>query len=212
MKKYFPLFIAILTLVSIFSLGLTNESLSFALESGQSAKVIASRCAVYTSADFLSDKITVTAEEEEKTYYLYHDDIVEVLSLENDFALIKSEQDIEGYVYKYYLTQNTPQVVYPVFNGTIRKDTQIFDLDLASSGYTAKKGQRVFIYKAFDTKEDYTSVQVVLDDGSLYNGYVLKKDVNPDGISSLLIVGISVIASAVTIILSIVFIKKRKKK
>ena len=46
-------------------------------------------------------------------------------------------------------------------------------------------------------------MQVVLEDGSLYNGYMLTKEVSPDGISGLLVAGISIIIALVTIVLSI---------
>ena len=187
------------------------ESFSFALESGKQAKVIASYCNVYTDADFSSEKITVLIGEEEKPLTLKHNEIVDLLELENDFAKIKTENEIEGYVYKYYLTQNTSQVVYPVFNASIRNNTQILDMDLQPV-QEVEKGTRVLIYKGYSEKEGYTAVQVVLGDQSIYNGYVLTKDVNPDGISGLLITGISIIIAAVTVILAVVFIKKKKKK
>lgn len=56
------------------------------------------------------------------------------------------------------------------------------------------------------------AVQIVLEDGSLYNGYMLKADIEPDGISATLIVGITIIVAVATIILSLLFIKKKKKK
>lgn len=211
MKKFLTAIVFILMIFSFAFSGFESKQ-AFALESGKEASVIASRCDVYQSTNFPLTKVVILDGEEEKNYTLKHGQKVEILSIENDFAQIKSEDEIEGFVYKYYLTQNSSQVVYPVFNGTIRNDTIIYDIDIISSGYSAKKGDRVFIYKSFEEKKDYTAVQVVLQDGILYNGYVLTKDVNPDGVNSLLIVGISIISAAVTIVLAIIFIKKGKKK
>lgn len=213
MKKIFSLFMIAFMTLSLFAFGLNGEFSSSAIEIGQEAKVIASRCEVYESADFESDKVTILVGEQNEIYYLWHGDVVDVLLEEGDFIKIKTESDIEGYVYKYYLTQNTSQVVYPVFNGTIRNDdVVVYDLDFQPSAYSLSKGERVFIYKGYSEKEGFTSVQVVLQDQTLYNGYVLTKDVKPDGISGLLIAGISVISAGVTVTLSIVFIKKKKNK
>ena len=66
--------------------------------------------------------------------------------------------------------------------------------------------------KNVDSEEDFVAVQIVLEDGSLYNGYMLKADIEPDGISATLIVGITIIVAVATIILSLLFIKKKKKK
>ena len=83
---------------------------------------------------------------------------------------------------------------------------------MKDTGLIAKKDTRIFIYSGFNEKKQYTPVQLVLEDGSLYNGYIKTADIKPDGISSLLIIGISIIAAAVTIILSLVFIQKKNKK
>lgn len=199
-------------IMTVASLALPNGS-AFALEHGQSATVIASRCNLYKNADFSSEKILITIEEDAPVeYYLKHNDVVDVLEFENDFALVSTTDQVEGWVYKYYLTQNSSQTVYPVFNATIRNDSIIYDMDLNESGFEVKKNQRVYVYKSFSEKENYTAVQVVLEDQSLYNGYILTKNVNPDGISGLLISAISIIIAGVTIVLSIVFIKKKKKK
>ena len=58
----------------------------------------------------------------------------------------------------------------------------------------------------------YTAIQIVLEDGSLYSGYISTKSIEADGVSRLLIVAITIIVAAVTIILSIVFIRKKSKK
>ena len=181
----------------------------FALDAGLSASVIASHCQMYERADFSSQVVT---DEEGQIIYLHHNQKVEVLSIEGDFAQVETAENVQGFVYKYYLTQNTSQVVYPVFNASvIADDAKIYDMDLADTGFRLQKGTRVLVYKSFSEKKDYIAVQVVLDDGSLYNGYMLTKEVSPDGISGLLVAGISIIIALVTIVLSIVFIKKKKK-
>lgn len=196
--------------LSLFSFSTDNLS-SHALQTNASATVIASSCELYESADFKSNKILITIEQQNVPYKLYHRDIVEVILQDGDFVKVFTQDEIEGFVYKYYLTQNTSQTIYPVFNATIRNSTYICDMDYEEK-YPLAEGTRVFVYKSFSEKKGYTAVQTVLNDQTIYNGYVRTKDVNPDGVSGLLIAGISIIAAAVTVILSIVFIKKKKKK
>ncbi|MBQ8444715.1 MAG: hypothetical protein IJX25_05130, partial [Clostridia bacterium] len=88
----------------------------------------------------------------------------------------------------------------------------IYDIDMTSTGQLVKAGSRIYIYDGFDKNNKLTAVQVVLEDTSLYVGYIATADVEPDGVSKMLIVAITVIIAAVTIVLSLVFIKKKKKK
>lgn len=181
-----------------------------ALEAGQAATVITSYCYVYETPSLESDKLSKTEIDGSKTpILLKHNDIVTVESITGDFAKI---QEYEGYVYKYYLTQNKSQDIYPVFNATVRNSSIIFDMDLNDSGFVATKDTRVYIYQGFDDTKEYTAVQVVLEDSSLYHGYILTENIKPDGVSSLLIVAITIIMAAVTIITSIWFIRKKSKK
>ena len=147
---------------------------------------------------------------------LMHGQALEVIDEDGDFvqvSLTLNEQVFQGYIYKYYLTKNSAQSIYPVFNGSVRIDNAIiYDINKTQTSYTAKKNQGVYIYSGFNDDEEFTAIQIVLDDGSLYNGYIKTIDLSPDGVSPLLIVGITLIAAAVTVTLSLVFIKKRKTK
>ena len=202
--KRIPIFIFVLCLILCPLQSVLHKS--SALDVGQ-AYVITSKCDLYTLPDFTSDKVL---DKNGEKVSLKHKEKVNILSFEGDFALIESGQT-QGYVYKFYLTDNPSPTVYPVFNATIRKDCPVLDGNFEDSGLTLKKKTRVFIYEGYSSKKDYHAIQFVLDDGSLYNGYVEKQYINPDGISSVLIIGITIIVSAVTIILSLIFIKKKKK-
>ncbi len=198
-----------ITLLPLFSGNLFCSASDYPLEEGCYTTVISSKCDLYLEPSFISPKITV----EENIISVKHNQQVKVISVEGDFALIKFQKQ-EGYVYKYYLkpTQNTSQYIYPVTNATIRNDTKIYDLQLSDSELPlAKKNTRVYLYNGFDDKKEYTSVQIVLESGELYNGFIKTADIKPDGVSGLLIAGISIIAASVTVILSLVFIKKKKK-
>ncbi len=209
MKKFLTL--ALMVAVGLISLcGFGGAEVASALESGLSATVIASRCEIYEGADFSSPPIT---DNDGEKIYLWHGDKVTIMSIQGDWAGVRCENQREGFVYKYYLTQNTSQVVYPVFNASVLHDEAVlYDMDYADTTHRLQKGDRVLVYQSFNEKETYTAVQVVLADGSLYNGYMLTKDVSPDGISGVLIAGITIIIALVTIVLSIVYIKKKKKK
>ena len=171
--------------------------------------VTASSCYLYTEASFSAEKVLI----DESPVVLKHKDVVVVQSEENDFCLVTlAGSETEGYVYKFYITNNSSQSVYPVFNATIRNETHIYDLDKNQTEYIAVKNQRVYIYEGFNDKKEYTAVQIVLPDGSLFNGYVKTKDLNPDGVSSTLIIAISAISAIVTVVLALVFIKKPKRR
>ena len=171
--------------------------------------IISSYSYLYEDASFSSNKIQLDGED----LLLMHGQSLEVINEEGDFVRVQvslNQQSYQGYIYKYYITTNTPQTVYPVFNGSIRTDgAVIYDLNKTPTEYTAQKNQGVYIYSGFDDEEEYTAIQIVLSDGSLYNGYIKTTDLSPDGVSPLLIVGVSLIAAAVTVILSLVFIKKK---
>ena len=203
MKKFSIFIILLCLLLCPFTSAISK---SFALENGQ-AYVITSKCDLYTLPDFSSDKVV---DENNKIISLKHKQIVNILSVDGDFAQIEVNE-ITGYVYKFYLTNNSSPLIYPVFNATIRNDCHVLNSDFEDSGYTLTKKTRVYIYEGYSSKKDYHAIQFVLEDGSLFNGYVEKQYIDPDGVSSLLIIGISIIIAAVTIILSLIFIKKKKK-
>lgn len=195
MKMFLPILAVILTMSN--------------LSVGDSGYIISSRAYLYSEASFSSEKVMLNDEE----VVLYHGQNLTIIAEQDDFVQIEltyNGENIEGFVYKYYVTNTTSQTVYPVFNGSVRRDTMVYDIDLQPQ-YNIKSGQEVYIYSGYDDDDEYTAVQVVLEDGSLYNGYVLTQDLQPRGVSPLLIVGISIIAACVTVILSLIFIKKVKK-
>lgn len=191
---------------------IATPQFSSALELGQ-ASIIASRCNLYSQADFSSDKVTVLDSEEQPVLItLRLNDTVVVNEISGDFAYVSTNKNVDGWIYKYYLSQNTERDVYPVFNGTITKDTVIYDVDKQSTSILATQGTRIYLYEGFDKGSEYTAIQIALEDSSLFTGYISTADIEPDGISKMLIVAITVIAAAVTIVLSLVFIRKKKKK
>lgn len=170
--------------------------------------ITASSCYVYEDASFDSQKL----EQDENVIILAHGDKVTFKSQSGNFCLVKiNSSDVEGYVYKYYLASNDSITYYPVFNASIREDSVVYDLEHNPTDLTVKKNQRVYLYEGFSGKE-YTNIQFVTEDGTLYNGCVLTEKVKPDGVNRLLIVAIPLIAAIVTVVLSVVFIQKKKKR
>lgn len=186
---------------------------AFAIENG-SAQIIATKCNLYEDASFSSDKVYVEDDEENTVIItLRFGDQVQVQETQGDFAFVTTSKGVQGWVYKYYLSQTASQQIYPVFNGTIIKETLIYDIDGISTGFVATKGARVFLFEGFDSKsEKPTAIQIALEDGILFSGYVATDCVEPDGVSKTLIVAITIVAAATTIILSLVFIRKKVKK
>lgn len=174
--------------------------------------VIASSCYVYEDSSFDSP-ITVNDEK----VILTHGDRLEVLEDDNSLDFIKVKVDgVEsgGYIYRYYVTYNEiEQDVYPVFNGYVLKNnSKIYDLDKQETIYTANEGHEIYLYNGYNDKEEYNAVAIVLEDGSLFYGYMLTADVSPYGVSAGLITGIVVIASCLTIIFLLLFMKKTKRQ
>lgn len=174
--------------------------------------VVSNTCYVYEDASFDSpiydgdEKVTFT-----------HGEKLDVLSDENgDFIKIKfsiGEQTQSGYVYRYYVTYSTlSQEQYPVFNAKVIHDEAIiYKSDKTPSGHTAKAGQGIYLYKGYSSGE-WNAVEIVLEDGSLYYGYMKTADISTNGISAGLITGIMLIATCLTIIFLLVFMKKKKKR
>lgn len=172
------------------------------------AQIVVSACHLFTTPSFESAKVLDLSNEE---IILKQNDSVLVLEESGDFALVQIDNTIRGYVYKYYLSYGENIDVYPTFNATIRHDgTQVYNLDYSQSNIVLDSGTRVFIYGGYDDKNEYTAIQFVDGNGTLIHGFVQTSNINPDGVSSLLIVGISIIVACVTIILSIIFIKKSR--
>lgn len=212
MKKVLTYFSFIFAFIFLFGLFCPINKKASALSEGGWAKVVVSRCYLYTSDNFSSEKVSYQEENDTILVVLSYGDSVSINNFSGDFAFVTTQSEKQGYIYKYYITDNTSQNVYPVFNASIRRETPIYDIDKNQTEWTAKKGARVFIYEGFNDKNQWTAVQIVLEDESLYNGYVKTEDIKPDGVSGLLIVAISIIIAAVTIIMSLLYIKKKKKK
>ena len=180
---------------------------AFAVEFNAVFIVSTTSCYVYNDSSFSSEKL----QKDGQDLILYHGDKVIYKSENDDFYYVAIDDETKGYVYKYYLTSDNSSIsVYPTFNATIRQECEVFDIDGNSTGYHAEKGQRVFLYAGFKSREKYNPVQIVLDN-EVYNGYIETKYIRPDGVSATLIVAISTIVSVVIVTLSLVFIKKQRK-
>ncbi len=170
------------------------------------AWVVASSCYIYQSESF--DECIMSGDQ---ALSLSHGTQLEILADDGgDFVKVKYEE-FEGYIYRYYLAFSEPlQESYPVFNGSMVTESKIYDLNKSETSYIAKAGQQVYIYNGFNSKDEYTAIALVLEDGKLFYGYVKTLDVQPYGINGALITGIMVVVSCLTIIFLLLFIKKKK--
>lgn len=182
---------------------------AFTLTPNTEYYVTASSCYLYEDASFDSNKIKQDGED----FVVSHGQAVIMENESGDFCLVTIKNlDISGYIYKYYLTEKSAVSYHPVFNATIRETTEVYDMNYNQTEFSVQKDQRVYLYKGFNSKGKYTAVQIVLEDGSVYNGYVLSEKIKPDGVSRTLIIAIPLISATVIVILSVVLIRKNKKK
>lgn len=179
-----------------------------AFEPNTTATVLASRCPLYSAPNFTS----AIVQYEDADFYLSQNDQVKVIQTDGDFVLVKANEETQGYVYRYYLTQNSSQTTYPVFNATMRENSPIYDLEKTPVDI-AEKGKRVFIFNGFDNVDGgFTEIQIVLENGELYSGLVKSSSLKPDGINRNAIIAIPIILAGITVVLSIVFLGRKKKK
>ena len=73
------------------------------------------------------------------------------------------------------------------------------------------KHQRVFLYQGFNNKKQYNAVAFVHENEVVY-GFLKKDDIDPDGVNPLLITIACFAIAAIGIILTFVFMKRKKKK
>ena len=171
-------------------------------------EVLASSCYLYESASFESQKVL----DGENELILQHGDILTIIQDGEKFYLVETENKVQGYVYKFYISPIDDYYIYPSFNAKVRNDNAvIYDLDKSPTQFKAYAGQEIYLFEGYSSSDKFTAVQIVVEDGSLYNGFMLTTDIEPKGVSSTLIIGISIIAAVATIVLSLVFIKKKKK-
>ena len=194
------LLLAIMMTFSFFSSPITG---------GESLSVISSVCTLYESASF----DTPAVDNDGNEIVFKHGDKLIAITEEGDFVKVLIGGEKVGFIFKYYVTTNkNGQDVYPVFNGKVIKEgSEIFNIDGSPSGHFAKQNQGIFIYGGIDGKKDKTEVAIVLEDGSLFYGQIATADIAANGVSSTLIISITVIIALVTIITSVVFIRKKKK-
>lgn len=188
-------------------------SFASTVSGGQSLSVVATFVNLYASPSFE----TVLADASGQAYTFEHGTIFQAIEENGDFILVRADvedQTIEGYVYKYYVTTNeNGQDVYPVFNGSVTLDGAIiYDINGKPTQHIAKLGQGITIYGGFDDQNEFTSLAIVLEDGSLFYGMMRTQDIAPYGISGALIASITIIVALVTIILSVIFIRKKRSK
>lgn len=173
--------------------------------------VVADHCYVYESESFGSPILNG----EDKIEFKHGDKLNVLSDAGNNFIQVNftnGENEQSGYVYRYYVTYSTlPQTQYPVFNGRVSKnDAVIYSLDKTDSGHVAKSGQGIYLYEGFK-KDEWNNVAIVLEDGTLYYGYMKTTDITPNGINTGLITGITLIMTCLTLIFMLLFMKKKKK-
>ena len=151
-----------------------------------------------------------------------HGDIVEVLGQDATGNFYEITHDGgTGWVLANYVWQIDDSLGkitnFPDFNASVKYDTFAYNLDSGNYEITTiaiSKDSRVKILSGYDNKKDYTEVQVVTE-GNLRVYYLLTEAIAPDGVNPMVIVAISLVATAigiVFIVMGVRFTKKRRKE
>ena len=175
-------------------------------------QVVASECCIYEEANF--DKPLKDSNGE--TISLKHGQALKVIEGEKEGFIkveFSAEEVYQGYVYARHVTFNKlSQEIYPVFNASVvAEEAQVYDLNEEPTDIKLTKGKELYLYKGYHKKENMTFVCFIQEDGSLYYGKIITKDLAPYGINAGVITGIVVAVSCATIILLLLFMKKTKK-
>lgn len=175
--------------------------------------VNANTAKVYQSPDFSSEvlqtlsygtQISLEIAENLPVTYIYE-----------GFSFYKVLEDFEGYIFADLVSLQTQTITsIPNYNGRTNNECSVFFLnenEMQESDITLTKNQRIFIYKAFDSKAEYTAVAFEHENAVVY-GYVLTKYVAPDGINPIIITCVVIILAILGIIFAWLFMKNSKVK
>lgn len=129
------------------------------------------------------------------------------------FHIINEEK--EGFILSdLVVPKNNFLTTIPKFNAKTNAKARVYFLqngNYTPSNITLPKHQRVFLYQGFNNKKQYNAVAFVHENEVVY-GFLKKDDIDPDGVNPLLITIACFAIAAIGIILTFVFMKRKKKK
>lgn len=109
-------------------------------------------------------------------------------------------------------TKGTVELTTPC-NAKTKRATTLFENANASGVIlTLEKGTRIALKEEVAPTKDYILVEYQDTNGVVYTGYLLSDDVDPDGLSTLQILGLVLVGTNLILLLTIFLIKRRSKK
>ena len=176
--------------------------------------VTANRASVFESPDFSSAKIG-QIEHDVEVYVQMENDAPQEFKNEGFVFYKITQADLEGYVFADLLTPKSDTITaIPSFNGQTNTESIVFwkqDNEMVESEIILDKGERIFLYEGYNSKEEYNAIAFVHENEVLY-GYLKTENISPDGINTAIITCITIIIALLGIIFAWLFMKNRKVK
>ena len=98
-------------------------------------------------------------------------------------------------------------------NAKTKRSTTLFEnANATGTILTLEKGTRIALKEEIAPTKEYILVEYQDTNGVVYTGYILADDIDPDGLSTLQILGLVLVGTNLTLLLTILLIKKRSKK
>lgn len=134
-------------------------------------------------------------------------------SSEELFYLVEYDGEF-GFI-KYSAVQSTrgQYALTTPCNAKIKRATTLFEnADGTSELITLNKGTRIAMQEETAPTKDYIKIEYQDENGIIYSGYVLADDIDPDGLSTLQILGLVLVGTNFALLATILIIKRKSKK
>ena len=98
-------------------------------------------------------------------------------------------------------------------NAKIKRATTLFEnADGTGEIIALLKGTRIAMQEETAPTKDYIKIEYQDENGIIYSGYVLSDDIDPDGLSTLQILGLILVGTNLALLITILVIKRNSKK
>ena len=129
------------------------------------------------------------------------------------FFLVKVGNDY-GFIRSNFLqsTKGAVELTTPCDAKTKRETTLFENADGTGKILDLRKGTRIALLEEISPTKDYVLAEFQDTNGVIYTGYIFTEDIDPDGLSTLQILGLILVGTNLALLLTILLIKKRSKK
>ena len=222
MKKFFLLiFFVALGFTSMFGaqtqVDFAQDNTNISMQANQTYVVTANFAYVYEQSDFSSQKLLKLTN---KTNITLEFDVTkpkEYLDSTKNYVFFKvlNFDGKSGYIFSDLVTPKTSQITaIPNFNAKTNAQCTVYvkeDNVVKESNIKLAKNTKLFLYEGYNKQAEYIAVSYLYENEVEY-GYLLRKDVSPNGINPLLITCATVVLAVLGVVFAWLFIKKKKSK